>query len=328
MATRKLMSLVNSGCPHERKPEIDTSWSEPNSSKNEVLSDSAILSEIQSWMGNKLPCVAGGREYKRGRYFIRVATKESVLTIFEEYKKALEAKTAVACLFVFNEDKHRHGKSDVAGAFSFLADQMQSISRLPAHELARGAPLTNSLELVCPVTGLLTHFDDFECIAFCPQSNDVDDPLYDPLLAMPYPCVNMSSDVFAFSRFVADGVEQVLGHPAYEETDLVKLEKLLTFCVSRWQRVATTTINRYEDLTDTSLCPIHVTADDRYWVAGHKDPAFAEIIKETHSHELPILYGTRIVQNWMAHFHGRTEYSAAGLARDGLLVEEKVKAVG
>lgn len=308
------------GCPHRADGGIDVGWSQPRNAWKNGASDETVLREMQDWMKGKLPCVAGRREFNRGHYFMNVATRDSVPRLFEQYKMAIRSEGAVACLFIFNDPNYYHGRADVAQTFAFLAQQMQPISSLPAHELAAGAPLTNTIELECPVTGLVTSFDDFECIAFCPQSNDIEDPLYDPLMAMPYPCVNLSSDVFAFSRFVADAVLKVCGQPAYQEDDLGRLESVLDTCVDRWQRVATATIDKYQSLTDTSLCPVHVTADSQYWIAGHKDPAFAEAIKEEHSHELPVLYARRIVDNWLDHFRGNSDYSASGMARDGLPV--------
>ena len=271
-------------------------------------------------MARQLPCIAGRREFNRGRYMIRIAKRDTVTAIFEEFKTALRSGKAVACLYVFNDERFYQGVGNVKDAFHFLAKQMEPISKLPAQALATGAPLTNAVSLPCPVTGKQTVFDDFECIAFCPQSDDREDRLYDPLMAMPYPSVNMSSDVFAFSRFVSDSAESSLGHPPQEESDFEAVERVFDLGVQRWQRVATTTIRNYESLTDTQLCPVHVTEDDQYWIAGHKDPAFAEEVKEVHRHELPVLYGKRIADGWLAHLRDGVSYQATGLARDGIPV--------
>ncbi len=281
-------------------------------------SDTQVLNEMLDWMKTKLPCVAGRREFNRGRYFIRVANRGNVKEIFEEYKKELSKGRAVACLFVFNDPRYYDGVGDTSKAFHFLAAEVAQLGDRTANELANGEALTNSISLRCPVTNQLTTFDDFECIAFCPQSMDKSDPLYDPLMATPYPCVNVSSDVYAFSKFVADSTKTALGKPAHEEKDLKKLEGVMKKCVERWQRVATVTIQNYEAMTDTSLCPVHVTADGTHWVAGHKDPAFAEQHKEVHTHELPVIYGHRIVERWIEYFNGKTAYCASGLARDGI----------
>jgi hypothetical protein len=197
---------------------------------------------------------------------------------------------------------------------------MAVISDHSAAALANGAPLTNTIRLRCPVTNQLTLFDDFECIAFCPQSDDKADLLYDPLMFAPYPSVNISSDVYGFSRFVSDSALAAWDKPVYEETDIKRIANLFERCVDRWQRVAAATIGNFEAVTDTSLCPVHVTPDKTHWIAAHKDPAFAEQKKEVHRHELPILYATRITERWLRFFTGKMAYDAAGLARDGVPV--------
>ena len=195
---------------------------------------------------------------------------------------------------------------------------MAPIAATGVEALIDGGALTTAIRLKCPVTGESTLFDDFECIAFCPQSRDEADPLYDPLMFAPYPCVNLSSDVFAFSSFVADSALSAWGRPVYCEPSPERIEPLLQLCVDRWQRIATKTIRNFEAVTNTALCPVHVGADETYWVAHHKDPAFAERKKEAHAHELPVIYANRIVDAWMRHFRGERAYRAGGLAREGL----------
>lgn len=293
-------------CPHHTGMRIPTK-----------KTDTQVVTETKAWMTRQLPCIAGRREVNRGRYMVRAATKASVPNILDDYKKGLETGSTVACLYVFNDDRYYEGRSETSKVFHFLADQMQGISSVPANELATGAALTHSIELRCPVTNEMTLYDDFECIAFCPQSGERTDMLYDPLMYAPYAAVNMSSDMYAFSKFVADSAISAWKKPVYEETDIAKITKLFSQCVARWQRVATTTIRNYEALTDTAICPVHVTDDEHHWIAFHKDPAFAEQIKEVHKHELPIGYGTRITNCWLEHFKGNKEFKATGLARDG-----------
>lgn len=284
-------------------------------------SDDDVISEVQEWMKKSLPCVAGRREYNRGNYMLQIATRKSVPAIVSKFRQALEMGEAVACLFIFNDSRYYRGKSNVGDAFTFLAEQMSEISTVPAVDLANGAALTTSIELTCPVTNLRTVYDDFECIAFCPQSDDEHDKLYDPLMAMPYPCVNMSSDVFGFSHFVRTSALSSWNCEVYQQENLEKIEKLFRVCVERWQRVATMTICNYEAVTNTNLCPVHISPDGDHWVAGHKDPAFAEQMKSAHKHELPSVYGRRIVEGWMDYFRDGHVYRADGMARDGLPIE-------
>ena len=251
---------------------------------------------------------------------IRIASKGTVAKIFEEYKTRLATGEAVACLLVFNDQRFYKGRSNTSAAFHFLAEQMTAITDRSAAALANGASLTNAIKLRCPVTNQLAVFDDFECIAFCPQSADNGDPLYDPLMFAKYPSVNISSDVYGFSRFVSDSALVAWNKPVFEETDIERIANLFKRCVDRWQRVAAATIRNFEANTDTALCPVHVTPNKTHWIAAHKDPAFAEQIKEVHSHELPILYATRITRRWLRFFSGEKSYNAAGLARDGVPV--------
>ncbi len=281
---------------------------------------SMVLDEINAWMTSKLPCVAGKREYRLGRYMISNASKATVPNILTEYLAKLPRNRAVACLMVFNNPAHYEGSSDVGQTFRFLADQMALISDVSSERLANGAALSKSVELRCPVTNQVTVFDDFECIAFCPQSADKRDRLYDPLMYAPYPCVNISSDTYAFSRFVADSAQTAWGKMVFEEKDLARVAKLLDVCVQRWQRIAKATIGNFIAITDTSLCPVHISNDEKHWIAAHKDPAFAEQIKEAHQHELPVVYARRIADRWLDFFAHDKSYQATGAARAGVLV--------
>ena len=282
-----------------------------------ALTDAAVAEEVRTWMARRLKCVAGRREFRLGRYMIRIACGQTVPAVMSEYVANLKRGKSVACLMVFNEPQFYDGMSDVSNTFRFLANQMTLISKVPCRDLAEGAALTTSVELRCPVTGRMTVYDDFECIAFCPQSADAEDALYDPLMYAPYPAVNVSSDTFGFSRFVADNAQTLWGKPVHEESDIDRIGGLFDICVDRWHRIATGTIRNFISVTDTSRCPVHFTEDERHWVAAHKDPAFAEQIKEAHSHELPVVYARRIADRWLAHFSGEHDYHASGVAREG-----------
>ncbi len=286
--------------------------------------DDRVLALFTDWMKTRLNCAAGRREYLRGRYVIEIASRRTVRDVFSRFRAAAQAGQATACLYVFNNPTHYQGRSSVAEAFSWLAHEMEPIGSVPAADLAAGAALTSSIRLRCPVTNQMTVFDDFECIAFCPQSDDRDDPLYDPLLYAPFTAVNMSSDVYAFSRFVADSAlaPAGLGKPVWQETDFGRMEAFFDTCVERWHRVAVSIIERFESVTDTALCPVHVTRDRTHWIAGHKDPAFAEDRKEAHSHELPVIYGKRLVSCWLDFFRNNAAFSVRGLARDGIRSED------
>lgn len=282
-------------------------------------SDEEVLDEILRWFRKCLRCAAGRREFNRGRYMVEIATEGTLSSIYEAFVTSLRSYRHTACLFVFNAPEFSSDKVDARSTFRFLAEQMARLGRSNPEELANGGALSKTITLECPVTGVETEFDDFECIAFCPQSDDIDDPLYDPLMAAPHPCVNLSSDVFAFSYFVRESSLTKFGRPPYEVADLSTLAPFLYECVERWHRIAKATIENFAAVTDTSRCPVHLTAGGDHWVAAHRDPAFAETSKIPHRHELPIIYASRICDAWIEHFSGTNAYSASGLARAGIL---------
>lgn len=250
---------------------------------------------------------------------VEMATRETVTSIFRRFSNLVEAHAKVACLFVFNEPKYYEGASGTAHeAFSYLARQMEPLSNVPAEDLAKGAALSSSITAPCPVTGVPTVYDDFECIAFCPQSNNTDDPLYDPMMHAPYTCVNMSSDLFAFAHFVRDVSLLLFNEEVYRLQDRSKVEDVFAAALERFHKMALSTIRNFEKATDVSKCPMHVAKDERTWVASHQDPAFAETKKEPFVHELPIIYGPRLIERWRAHFAGDTEFTPSGVSQAGV----------
>ena len=281
------------------------------------LTDREVERVIINWMKNELKCAAGRREINRGRYMIAIADNANVRSILDNFKLELALGRKTACLMAFNSSEHYAGRSNVETTFRFLAESVASISRLPPEILVDGKALSFSLNLICPVTNVMTRFEDFECIAFCPQSSDLTDPLYDPLMYAPFPAVNIASDVYGFSRFVAESAQTHLGRPAFEVTDYNRLSAFFAHCVERWHRLAVSIIEAFAQNTNVALCPVHLSRDNHHWVAAHKDPAFAEIKKEQHIHELPKIYASRIVEAWLEYLCNNRPYATAGMSRDG-----------
>jgi hypothetical protein len=282
-------------------------------------SDALVLGEIHRWFRERLPCVAGRREFNRRRYMIKIATEATVPEIFGQFTAAVRQYENTACFFVFNQPEFYLGRSNAHSAFRFLAEQMAQLGVNSAEALTDGGALSNTVALPCPVTGIETEFDDFECIAFCPQSSDPGDPLYDPLMSAPYTSVNLSSDVFAFSYFVLDACRAKFGKSPSEISNAEILAPFFNLCVERWQKIAVATIGNFAAITDTSRCPVHLAPDADYWVAAHRDPAFAETDKIPHRHELPTIYARRISDAWLDYFANGRPYSASGHAREGML---------
>jgi hypothetical protein len=280
--------------------------------------DNQVLHATREWIRMSLGCVAGRREFGKDRYYIQIASRPTVSEILLNFKVELYNYRKTACLFVFNNPYYyAESGASTLDSMVYLSEQMAVLTNKPAAELLNGGALNLNIAVPCPVTGEEIVFDDFDAIAFCPQANNKADPLYDPLMAAPYTCVNLTSDVFSFAMFVRDNAHLIYNKEVFELPKISQVKSLLKHCVHLWHRIAIKTIKNYEKGTDTSLCPIHVTDDENHWVAFHKDPAFAEMEKALYTHELPNLYGCRLAERWIAHFEGREKISVLGIAREG-----------
>jgi hypothetical protein len=280
--------------------------------------DDKVLRDVREWIRMSLGCVAGRREFVKDRYLIEIACRSTVVEILSNFKTELYNYRKIACLLIFNNPEYyMESGASTFDSMSDLSDQMAVLTNQPASELLNGGALNLRILVPCPVTGEEIIFDDFDAIAFCPQANNKADPLYDPLMAAPYTCVNLTSDVFSFAMFVRDNALLIYNKEVFELPKITQVKSLLKHCVYLWHRIAIKTIKNYEKHTDTSLCPIHVTADENRWVAFHKDPAFAETEKSLYSHELPNIYGQRLAERWIAHFEGREKISVEGIAQEG-----------
>lgn len=284
--------------------------------------EAEVLERLNRWFRNRLPCIAGRREFSKNRYMVSVGGPGRISGILAEFEHRLREGAASACFLAFAPPRCQ-SQWTAAATFRWLAELMSEVSSVDAASLSSGAPLSFSFTLSCPVTGKVTTFDDFECIAFCPQSSDLADPLYDPLMYAPYPAVNISSDVYAFSLFVRDACLRKFGVEPKQVPDRRALFAFIYDCAERWHIVAAQTIENFSTtVEDRRRCPVHVTSDKMHWIACHQDPAFAENTKAPHIHELPLIYATRICDAWVEHFTHRNSYSAAGLSRAGLLSGE------
>jgi hypothetical protein len=132
-------------------------------------------------------------------------------------------------------------------------------------------------------------FEDFDAVAFCPQSDDLDDELYDPLMSAPIPAVNFNSDVYAFSMFCRDMSVQKFKREVYELTSAER-GQLYEWVLQGWQRIAEKTLGNYINMTNVEKCPVYLHDNNRYWFANHQDPAFAESVKALYRHDMPLIY--------------------------------------
>ncbi|PBQ10939.1 hypothetical protein [Pseudomonas syringae] len=266
------------------------------------MDDQKILDEIKDWFISCLGCAAGRREFSKNRYMLAIArTAQEARASFETYVRALEAREAVACLIICPTTSVEQNTYSVAQEVRRLSALFSPLSEFSAEELATGHALNKKLYLTCPVTNVKVLFEDFDAVAFCPQSDDLDDELYDPLMSAPIPAVNFNSDVYAFSVFCRDMSLQKFKREVYE---LASAERgqLYESVLHGWQRIAEKTLGNYINMTDVGKCPVYLHDNNRYWFANHQDPAFAESVKTLYRHDMPLIYVPKIFCEWEQYF--------------------------
>lgn len=276
----------------------------------------SAVERMSQWMSTGLACIAGRRELAKGRYAIADLASESMpaaLARFEEEVRQLR-KVALLCLIPRNAANMdpRTPSIDVLREISTFG---ASICAAGAEALLHSAVLERPVRLDCPVTGAPTTYSFFG-VAFCPQAANADDDLYDLPLSAPFPCINITSDGFAFAMFVRD--MSVARHGVAPHGIASRTERLALFadCVMRWQKFSLHTLSAFAERTRGTRCPVRVSDDGLSWQAVHNDPVFAETTKELHTHEMPRVYAADLAGRWNAvldrqgaHFHARSGQS-------------------
>lgn len=266
------------------------------------MDDQQIIEEIREWFTSCLGCAAGRREFSKNRYMLAVArTTQEARDSFEAYVRALEAREVVACLIICPTTHPEQRQYSVAQEVRRLSALFSPLSEFSAEALATGHALNKKLYLTCPVTNAKVLFEDFDAVAFCPQSDDLDDELYDPLMSAPIPAVNFNSDVYAFSMFCRDMSVQKFKREVYELTPAER-GQLYEVVLHGWQRIAEKTLGNYIAMTDVQKCPVYLHDNNRYWFANHQDPAFAESVKALYRHDMPLIYVPKIFCEWEQYF--------------------------
>ena len=260
------------------------------------------VEKLRAWLRTDLPCVAGKREFAGNRYFIaEIDDAASMTRAYDRFLAALEARETVAGLFVLSEQIALPPEATARDQFLQCATLMRGVSDLSPEALADGGRLGKSVSLRCPVTEARILYDDFDAVAFCPQSFDRSDALYDPMMGSPVPCINFSSDIYAFAMFACDVAQRLYEKPV-RELSCNERAKVFAQSSAQWQRFALVTIRKYMAITDLARCPISLASGDAIWFANHQDPAFAETQKCQYGHHMPVLYTPRIVETWEAYF--------------------------
>jgi hypothetical protein len=263
--------------------------------------DDKALKDMHQWFSRGLDCVAGRAEYKRSRYYVDTAyTPADTSQVVDNFRTKATLQEATACLIIF--PGLLAPSTSVVLKVTKMAELLHIQANKTVEQLINGDNLNFSLQLLCPVTNRRVSFDDFDGVAFCPESNNKTDPLYDPLMFAPYPCVNISSDIYSFSCFVSDFCVTRHQCAIYELPCNQQKFSVMQSAAEKWQKMAERTIDNFLSRTDTSLCPTFLTEDKCHWYANHQDPAFAETKKELYRHDMPKVYAPKVVSSWMHFF--------------------------
>lgn len=259
------------------------------------------------WLEHGLQCAAGKREFKLGRYHVAgVRTGGEYRAAFDEFRQQVAEMRKTGFLAIFVDPPRTATAKD---ELQFLGEAMREAGRTDnVGELIAGLTLATPIDVICPVTGEETAYEFFS-VAFCQNSGNSRDELYDPSLSAPFTAINTTSDAFAFARLVHDQSMRVFDRPPHEMVhDRDAVELLFRRCVTAWQNMSITTISNYSRITVDPARGVHLTEDRKGWVAAHNDPVFAELKKCPHIHEMPITYAARLCAKWSATLFEGKEY--------------------
>lgn len=276
------------------------------------------IQEVTRWMDKTLPCVFGAREFKNGRYFItELKSPLDIIEEFSKFKTELLARKTVAGLFVITDPCLVQAK-DVAQQVRQCADYVAPITDIPVDVLINGAMLAFSFELPCPVTGVMTTYTDFDAVAFTPLSANPADELYDPSVSAPHPLFNINSDIYAFSMFARD-ISIMMYHKEPVELARSELEILFDKVEQMWQRYSVATVKGFEKISDQNVCPFRLSHGEKYYLAAHQDPAFAELKKVVNYHDMPLIYAPKLTAKWREAFStGKLDLTCRSLTPYGV----------
>jgi len=268
---------------------------------------------FQNWLETGLQCMAGKREFRLGRYDVAfVQGGQDFAAAMASFRAAVGEHAKTGFLAIFGED----GQCDTVEDELRLLGAAMRDAGLTDDPLAlvQGKTLSTPIDVACPVTGEQTIYQFFS-VAFCRNSANPNDPLYDPSLSAPFTAVNTTSDAFAFARLVSDQATRAFGRPVYAmKHDRDAVELLFRRCVTAWQNLSVSTITNYSRVALDPARGVHLSEDRKHWFAAHNDPVFAELKKCPFQHEMPITYAARLTAKWSANLFDGKPYVPS---RDG-----------
>lgn len=253
---------------------------------------------FDDWLENDLKCSAGKREFQLGRYVVaHVRNGYQFSEAFDRFAAEVALYRKVGFMAIVQT---RQRFVDSASELRLLGDIIVDAGYADsAGALIRSETVAIPLEIDCPVTGLPTRYEFFP-VAFCCHASDPADPLYDPSLGAPFLAINTTSDAFAFGMLVRDLSIRHFGCPPSEIARREDFERLLLRCAGAWQNMSVNTITAYNKVSVTPERAVSLSEDQHTWYAPHNDPVFAELVKERHSHEMPVVYARRLAEKWTA----------------------------
>ena len=163
------------------------------------------------WLQSGLQCAAGKREFRLNRYFVaRFGTGREFAEALAEFREQAAEHLKTGFLAVYAHDQRPR---TVAEELKLLGAAVRDAGLTDdADALIAGNTLSHSVDVRCPVTGKNTAYEFFS-VAFCKNSGNPKDPLYDPSLSAPFTAINTTSDAFAFARLVHDQSMRAFGRP-------------------------------------------------------------------------------------------------------------------
>jgi hypothetical protein len=258
--------------------------------------DAALASEARAWLARRVNCLFARREFAMERYCIAIVeTPEEFEVANTEFLAILRQGLTTACLYIYRDQERAKAMSAgqaIRTLFAMLPEPRGGWRR-------QGHSVAQSVELLCPVTRLMTTFPDFDCVGFYPHADDKNDPHYDPSNHAPFICINQTSDLFGCARMTGDLIDG--RGPIFREQmkDHTVREALFAKAQRIWQDLAVRTIQGFGAAADAALvCPPHLSKDHNYYVIEHDESNFMDIEKNRHISEMPALYMTRIVAEW------------------------------
>jgi hypothetical protein len=252
---------------------------------------------VNGWAEGNLLCSAGRRELKLGRYVISaVRTGADFRTELDGFIARVRAHEKSGFLALVGGPVTR---------VSTATEEVEHLCRLVAgaglvdraEDAWSGNAIPVPVDMACPVTGQPATYTFFP-VAFCRNSADRADPLYDPALSCPFTAINTTSDAFAFALLVRDRSRRHFGCDPFEIDDADAVSGLLEASLLIWQKMSVNTMVAFGRLSADLTRAVSLSPDHRYWTAPHNDPVFAEMKKEPHAHEMPVIYGRALVQKW------------------------------